>query len=55
MLDELVDVLNGRRIAGGCDHCDAYQTMRRDELVGVFRLSTHHDDWCPVLAARGKR
>jgi hypothetical protein len=43
--------LDGARTPGGCDHCDAYQTVR-PELEGVWRLTVHHDDECPELARR---
>lgn len=43
-----LDSMLGRRLPGGCDDCDAYQTMSRraDEL---FVLTVHHDDTCPRL------
>jgi hypothetical protein len=49
----------GRQIPGGCDHCDAYQTVRTardqfgtaddpdDYLDGCFICTVHHDDDCP--------
>ena len=40
----------GKRIGGGCLDCLAYQTVRRDP-DGVWRLTTHHDDTCPVWQA----
>jgi hypothetical protein len=42
------DELKDQRIPGGCDHCDAYQTM---ELAppGVHVLTVHHDDDCPAM------
>lgn len=45
--------LEGERIPGGCDKCNAYQTVEPVE-AGVWTLNVHHDDWCPVLAAKGK-
>ncbi len=41
--------LLGRRVAGGCADCDAYQVIRREE-IGFYRCTVHHDDDCPVLA-----
>lgn len=42
--------LDGQRIEGGCQHCDAYQTV--DPMAaGAWVLTVHHDDWCPVLKA----
>lgn len=40
--------LDGARVAGGCDHCDAYQTVQ-PRTAGVWDLYVHHDDSCPVL------
>lgn len=39
---------DGAQIPGGCDGCDAYQTVRIDG-DGIIHLSIHHDDWCPRL------
>ena len=33
-------------IPGGCDDCDAYQTVDPSE-GDVIRLTVHHDDTCP--------
>jgi hypothetical protein len=41
--------LTGRRLPGGCDDCNAYQTVRR--VDGRFYvLTVHHDDTCPALS-----
>ena len=40
--------LDGAQIPGGCDHCDAYQTVAPIE-AGVWTMTVHHDDDCPVL------
>jgi hypothetical protein len=55
MSDPIHDALakaaaRGREIRGGCDLCDAYQTMS-EEMPGMYALTVHHDDWCPVLLA----
>jgi hypothetical protein len=50
----LLGPLDGRKIAGGCDHCDAYQTVTLIE-AGVFAMTVHHDDDCPFLAEYEKR
>jgi hypothetical protein len=53
--DELFRKVAGQQIEGGCDMCDAYQTV---EAVspGVHSLTIHHDDDCPILrASRAKR
>lgn len=40
--------LTGRRLPGGCDDCNAYQTVRR--VDGRFYvLTVHHDETCPEL------
>lgn len=52
-LPEALSALVGQRIPGGCDDCDAYQTMRRDG--SVFLLTVHHDDTCPWLRTREQR
>ena len=43
--------LDGARIPGGCDHCDAYQEPWVD-AYGIGHISIRHDDWCPWSAAR---
>jgi hypothetical protein len=48
-LDDILSSLCGGRIPGGCDHCDAYQTNEQVD-AGIWRLTVHHDDWCPWLA-----
>ncbi len=40
--------LDGGQIPGGCDTCNVYQTVRID-APGVWRITIHHDNWCPVL------
>lgn len=49
-LDNLFGALEEQPIPGGCDECDAFQTV---ETVspGVHLLQVHHDDRCPVLRA----
>jgi hypothetical protein len=41
--------LDGARIPGGCEVCDAYQTVA-PAVAGVWTITVHHDDWCPQLA-----
>jgi hypothetical protein len=49
-----VDPLDGsQRVPGGCDACEAYQTVTRDS-GGVYVLTVHHDDGCPVWRAVGR-
>ena len=40
-------------IPGGCDQCDAEQTLRNEN--GMWRITIAHDDWCPFLKAFQKR
>lgn len=48
--------LDGMKIPGGCDYCDAYQTVEANQLVvndvrapakGCHTAVIHHDDDCP--------
>jgi hypothetical protein len=47
-LREVFGPLDGARIPGGCNSCEAYQTP---ECIahGVWILKVFHDDWCPTL------
>ena len=50
---QLVDLfgpLDGAEVPGGCADCDAYQTVR-PLAEGIWNVTVHHDDGCPVLAA----
>lgn len=48
--------LDGAQIPGGCEHCNAYQTVRANaDGPDVHRITVHHDDWCPWWAARRER
>lgn len=52
MIDPVVNLLGpleGARIPGGCESCDAYQTVEPIE-AGVWLVNICHDDACPVLA-----
>jgi hypothetical protein len=50
-LRDLAGQLRGRRIYGGCDHCNAYQTVEEDpDFPAITHLYIHHDHWCPWLA-----
>ncbi len=57
-LNQTMSALDGAHIPGGCDHCDAYQVIRANQLTmggvtemghGVHTIEVHHDDDCPVL------
>ena len=55
-LTKMLAPLVGMEIPGGCDHCDAYQTVDEDrELPGVWHMRVHHDDWCPFLREYERR
>jgi len=43
--------LDGARIAGGCDTCDAYQTVKPDG-AGIWRITVWHDPDCSTLPPR---
>jgi hypothetical protein len=49
--DDLFSQIEDQPIPGGCDACDAYQTVEA-VAPGVHSLTVHHDDWCPFLRAR---
>ena len=52
LLDDLFEQTDDQPIPGGCEMCDAFQTI--EELDGgLYSLIVHHDDWCPFLRARG--
>jgi hypothetical protein len=44
--------LDGLRVPGGCDDCDAYQELVSAAygVPGVHAIKIHHDDWCPTYA-----
>ena len=48
-LQEVIGSFVGREISGGCDHCDAYQTVT-PIMPGGWSVGIHHDDWCPWWA-----
>jgi hypothetical protein len=43
---DLLEQMAGQRIPGGCDDCDAYQEMTKQD--GIYVLTVHHDDTCPT-------
>ena len=49
-LDDLFSQIGAEQIPGGCDHCEAYQTVETTS-PGVHMIFVHHDDLCPVLQA----
>jgi hypothetical protein len=54
LLRDLYQHVDGEQIPGGCDQCDAYQTMSPIEGM-VWRMLVHHDDDCPrcKMASKG--
>jgi hypothetical protein len=50
----LIAPLDGARIPGGCDHCDAYQVVTASVQGhrNVHMITVCHDDDCPWLAVR---
>lgn len=53
VLTDVLGPLDGARIAGGCDHCDAYQRVEA-VLAGVWALHVFHDEGCSVLRRQGR-
>lgn len=51
VLDDLFGQIEDQPMPGGCDQCDAYQTVV-EVTPGVHSLTVHHDDWCPFFRAR---
>lgn len=50
-LGEVFRAMEGVRVPGGCEHCDAYQTIEANYWGSrIHRICVHHDDWCPVLS-----
>jgi hypothetical protein len=49
---DILGPLDGAEIPGGCDNCDAHQTVRPLEH-GVWNVTVHHDPWCPTLRQPG--
>ena len=48
-----LSALDGARIPGGCDHCDAYQVIHANRHgANLHQIDVRHDDDCPWLAAR---
>jgi hypothetical protein len=50
----MLAALDGARIPGGCDHCDAWQEVTANAygLGGVHMIRVYHDDWCLWYAGR---
>lgn|GEM_PF-1884895 len=50
-LDDLFRQTEDQPIPGGCDRCEAFQTVD-SPTPGVHIIHVHHDDWCPFLRER---
>ena len=52
-IDDLFRDFEDEPIPGGCNKCDAFQTMRPDPThAGIYYLEIHHDAGCPFLRSR---
>jgi len=48
-----ITALDGARIPGGCEQCDAYQVIRAAQgHPNIHVVEVYHDDGCPWLAGR---
>lgn len=55
-VSDMIAALDGLRIPGGCDDCDAYQEIHaRDGHPNLHRIRVFHDEWCPTLAKKRGR
>jgi len=41
--------LDGGQLPGGCNLCDAFQTIE-PATIGVWTIIVHHDNGCPRFA-----
>ena len=48
MVARTLGPLEGARVPGGCDYCDACQVVE-PVSAGVWSIGVHHDDDCPFL------
>jgi hypothetical protein len=44
---QMLASMDGAEIPGGCETCEAYQTMSVDGY-GIGHITVHHDDDCPL-------
>ena len=55
-VDALIASLDGARLPGGCDSCDAWHTVSAYGIGGVIHhIRVYHDASCPLLAAHAAR
>ncbi len=50
-MGDLFSQVEDQPIPGGCDACNAFQTVTTID-TGIHSLTVHHDDWCPLLRSR---
>ncbi len=55
-IDDLMAAFDGAQIPGGCDECNAYQSIRANAYgyPGAHAVTTHQDNRCPFLARIGR-
>lgn len=53
-LDAMFAQMVGKRIAGGCADCDAYQELEQ-QMPGIWIIHISHDTGCPTLARHERR
>jgi hypothetical protein len=47
-LSAAIGAMDGLRVAGGCDWCDAYQVVAANEHgLNIHAIHIVHDNWCP--------
>jgi hypothetical protein len=55
-LDAQITAMDGLRVPGGCEYCDAYQEVQANHYgTSAHRIVIAHDPWCPMLAPAFKR
>lgn len=50
---KLLGPLEGAEVPGGCESCNAFQTVEPIER-GMWMITVHHDPGCAVLARKAK-
>ena len=45
-IGDILQSLTGQHIPGGCDDCNAYQTVHSQH--GIYVINVCHDDTCPT-------
>jgi hypothetical protein len=50
-LGDLFGQIEQEAIEGGCEECEAYQTLVEVSPL-VYSVIVHHDDWCRCIAPR---